>query len=145
MQTGHKWRCNVLRKLSILVVSFCFSPFAVADIATDITNGVESLPTTQNAKDDNVTAEDAVVQLIQAGVDPVEAVETVRIVYGLTPLETDSVITAAIKALPPGTNTVPLVALYSTGSGLRLAIGSDGRQGIGNTGGSGGGSSVSPN
>ncbi|MCK5498149.1 MAG: hypothetical protein KAI77_03060, partial [Gammaproteobacteria bacterium] len=107
----------MLRKLLILAVSICFAQFAIADIATDIASGVESLPTTQNAKDDNVTAEEAVVQLIQAGVDPVDAVNTVRIVYGLTPLETDSIITAAINVLPPDTNTVPLVALYSTGSG----------------------------
>ena len=134
----------MVRKLLILSVSICFVQVAIADIATDIASGVESLPTTQNAKDDNVTAEEAVVQLIQAGVDPVDAVNTVRIVYGLTPLETDSIITAAINVLPPDTNTVPLVALYSTGSGIRLAIGLVGTQGIGDVGGSGGGS-VSPN
>ena len=134
----------MLRKLLILAFSFCLSSSVVADISTDIADGVEVNPTTQNAKNDNVTAEDAVAQLIQAGVDPVDAVITVRIVYGLTPLETDSVITAAINALSPDANIVPLVALYSTGSGLGLAVGSAGTQGIGDTGSSGGGTCVTP-
>ena len=133
----------MLRKLLILVVSFSFAQFAIADIATDIGNGVKIRPTTQNAKDEDVIQEDAVVGLIQAGVDCVVAVQSVRDVYGLTPLETDSVITAAINSSST-CNTVPLVALYSTGGGLRLAVGPVGTQGIGDVGSSGGGS-VSPN
>ena len=136
----------MLRKLLILVFSFCLSSFAVADIATDIGNGVKVEPTTQNAKNDNVVQEDAAVELIQAGVSCVVAVRAVRDVYGLTPLETDSIITAAINT-SQNCNTAEILALYSVGSGLGLAVGPTGTQGIGDTGGSGGGggSSVSPN
>ncbi len=133
----------MLRKLLILVFSFCLSSFAVADIATDIANGVKVEPTTQNAKNDDVVQEDAAVELIQAGVSCVVAVQSVSNVYGLTPLETDSIITAAIDSSQT-CDTAQLVALYSTGSGLGLAVGPVGTQGIGDTGGSGGGS-VSPN
>ena len=129
----------MLRKLLMLTISFGFAQFAIADIATDIGNGVEVEPTTQNAKNDDVIQEDAVVELIQAGVDCVVAVQAVRKTYGLTPLETDSIITAAISSSST-CNTVPLVALYSTGSGLGQAIGPTGTQGIADTGGSGGGS-----
>ena len=133
----------MLRKLLILAFSICFVQVAIADIATDIANGVKVHPTTQNAKDDDIIQEDAVVELILAGIDCVIAVQAVRDIYGLTPLETDSIITAAIN-IDPRCNTVPLVALYSTGEGLRLAIGPVGTQGLGDVGSSGGGS-VSPN
>jgi len=133
----------MVRKLLILAVSICFVQVAIADIATDIGNGVKVSPTTQNAKDDDIIQEDAVVELILAGIDCVIAVQAVRDIYDLSPLETDSIITAAIN-IDPRCNTVPLVALYSTGDGLRLAIGSVGTQGIGDVGSSGGGS-VSPN
>ena len=145
MQLRREWRIVILSKLLILLVSLSFSQFAAADIATDIADGVKTRLATQTAKDDNVTAEDAVVELIKAGVNPVDAVVTVRDVYGLTPLETDNIITAVINALPPGANTTPLVALYSTGGGLRLAIGPVGTQGIGDVGGSGEGTPTSPN
>ena len=143
----------MLRKLLILTISFGFAQFAVADIATDIGNGVKVDPTTQNAKDADVIQEDAVEQLIQAGVDCFVAVQTVRKVYRLSPLETDSVINVAMETLTSDSNqsndtsicdTAPLVALYSTGSGLGQAIGPTGTQGIADTGGSGGGS-ISPN
>jgi hypothetical protein len=140
---GVNWRINMLRKLLILMASLCMTQLVVADIATDIGDGVKVHPTTQNAKDADVIQEDAVVELIQAGIDCVVAVQSVSKIYGLTPLETDSVITAAISSSSI-CNTVPLVALYSTGSGVRLAVGPIGTQGIGNVGGSGGGS-VSPN
>jgi len=133
----------MLRKLLILTFSICFVQVAIADIATDIANGVKVLPTTQNAKDDDVIQEDAVVELILAGIDCVIAVQAVRDIYGLTPLETDSIITAAIN-IDPRCYTVPLVALYSTGEGLRLAVEPVGTQGLGDVGSSGGGS-VSPN
>ena len=91
------------------------------------------------------------VELIKAGVNPVDAVVTIRDVYGLTPEQTDKVISAAINSLPAGTNTKQLVALYSTQGGQRLLVGQIGKQGIGGSGGSGGGTlvstgpSVSPN
>ncbi len=143
MQPGRNWRCNMLRKLLILVFSFCLSSLAVADIATDIANGVEVEPTTQNAKNDDVVQEDAVVELIQAGISCVVAVHAVSNVYGLTPLERDSIITAAINTTQI-CDTAQLAALYSVGSGLGLAVGPVGTQGIGDIGGSGGGT-VSPN
>ncbi len=132
----------MLRKLLILVFSFCLSSLAAADIATDIANGVEVDPTTQNAKNDDVVQEDAVVELIQAGISCVVAVHAVSNVYELTPLERDSIITAAINTTQI-CDTAELVALYSVGSGLGLAVGPVGTQGIGDIGGSGGGT-VSP-
>ncbi len=134
----------MLRKLLILVISICFAQFAIADIATDISNGVKTRPTTLNAKDADVVAEVAVVELIQSGVDPVDAVITVCNVYRLTPEEMDYITTVAINALPPDADTVPLITLYSTECGLRLATGSGGTQRIGDVGGSPGGS-ISPN
>jgi len=134
----------MLKKILVPVILFCFAQFVIADIATDIASGVKVQPTTENAKDDDVGHEDAVVELIQAGVDCVVAVRSVRDVYGLSPLETDSIITAAINA-SQSCDTAPLVALYSTGSGLGLAVGPTGTQGLGDVGSSGGGSSVSPN
>ena len=121
----------MLRIFLILVVSLGFSQFAAADIASDIANDVKTRPATQNAKDANVTAEAAVVELIKAGINPVDAVVTIRDVYGLTPEETDKVISAAINSLPPGANTTPLVALYSATGGQRLLVGQIGKQGIG--------------
>jgi len=133
----------MVRKLLILAVTICFVQVAIADIATDIGNGVKVHPTTQNAKDDDIIQEDAVVELILAGIDCVIAIQAVRDIYDLSPLETDSIITAAIN-IDPRCNTVRLVALYSSGSGLGLAVGPVGTQGLGDTGSSGGGS-VSPN
>ncbi len=141
----------MLRIFLILVFSLGFSQFAAADIASDIANDVKTRTATQNAKDANLTAEAAVIELIKAGVNPVDAVLAIRDVYGLTPEETDKVISAAINSLPPGSNTTQLVALYSTQGGQRLLVGQIGKQGIGGSGGSGGGtlastgSSVSPN
>jgi uncharacterized membrane protein len=94
----------MLRKLLILTISFGFAQFAVADIASDIGSGVEVEPTTQNAKNDDVIQEDAVEQLIQAGVDCFFAVQTVRKVYRLSPLETDSVINVAMETLTSNSN-----------------------------------------
>ena len=131
-----KWRIIILSKLLILLVSLSFSQFAAADIATDIADGVKTHQATQNAKDSNVTAEDAVVALIAAGINSVEAVAMVSNSYALSPAEKDSVITAAINALPPGTDIAPLVALYS----------SQGPEGISFIASfSGGGTPVSPN
>ena len=141
---GCSWRGNMLRKLLILVISTCFAQFAIADIATDIANGVKTSPTTQNAKDSEVTAEEAVVQLIQAGVDPVDAVVTVCNVYALIPLETDYVTTAAINMLPPDADTTPLVAFYSTDCSDKLVVWPGESQRIGDVGGDPGGS-ISPN
>ena len=85
MQPERKWRVRMLRMLLILVVSLSFSQFTAADIASDIANDVKTNLATQNAKDANVTAEAAVVELIKAGINPVDAVVTIRNVYGLTP------------------------------------------------------------
>ena len=135
----------MLKKLLVLGVSLCISQFAVADIATDVANNVSTQQATQNAKDSDVSAEDAVLALIAAGVNPIQAVNTVSNVYALTPAQKDSIITAAINALPAGTNTTPLVALYSPQGGRRLAYGPVGTQGVGGAGGGGGGTPVSPN
>jgi hypothetical protein len=163
----HVWviiRC-MLKKLLTLVVSFSLSTFAVADIASDIASGVKVQPTTQKAKNDDIVQETTVEELILAGVPCVIAVESVRNVYSLTTLETDSIITIALNVeavcedgLSECENvaricpTLPLLALYSNGSGLEQAVGSAGTQGIGDTGSSGGGPcpgetrcSVSPN
>ncbi len=56
----------------------------LANIATDFANGVEPFPATEGAKSEGVIPEDAVVQLITEGVESTEAVQIVRIVYGLT-------------------------------------------------------------
>ena len=155
----------MLRKLLVPLVLICFSQFAVADIASDIASGVKVIPTTQNAKNDDIVQETTVEELIQAGVPCVIAVESVRNVYNLTPLETDSIITIAINVeavCEDGSSEcvnvarlcpiLPLLALYSTGSGLEQAVGTTGIQGIGELGGSPGGPcpgetrcSVSPN
>ena len=129
----------MLRKLSILVISICFAQFAIADIATDITNGVKIRTTTQNAKDNNVVPEDAAVQLVQAGVDPFIAVVTVCKVYVLIPQETDYVTTAVINALPPDADTTALVAFYSTDCSDKLVVWPGGSQRIGDVGGDPGG------
>ena len=153
------------RTLIALVVSLTLSALAVADIASDIASGVKVQPTTQNAKNDDIVQEITVEELILAGVPCVIAVESVRNVYDLTPLETDSIISIALNVegvCEDGASecenvaricpTLPLLALYSTGSGLEQAVGSAGTKGIGDTGSSGGGPcpgetrcSVSPN
>ncbi len=153
------------RTLIALVVSLTLSALAVADIASDITSGVKVQPTTQNAKNDDIVQDTTVEELILAGVPCVIAVESVRNVYDLTPLETDSIITIALNVeavCEDGASEcenvaricprLPLLALYSNGSGLEQAVGSAGTKGIGDTGSSGGGPcpgetrcSVSPN
>jgi len=153
------------RTLIALVVSLTLSAPAVADIASDLASGVKVQPTTQNAKNDDIVQETTVEELIQAGVPCVIAVESVRNVYNLTPLETDSIITIALNVeavCESGSSecenvaricpTLPLLALYSTGSGLEQAVGPAGTKGISDTGSSGGGPcpgetrcSVSPN
>lgn len=161
----------MLKKIVIPLSLFCFAQFVVADIATDISNGVGVNPTTQNAKNDNVVQEEAIEELIQAGVNCIIAVQAVRNIYNLSVLETDSIITAAINielvnadqecANVAGDNsygcsricpTKPLIALYSTGMDLDMAIGPSSTRGIGDVGSGGGGSclgnvncSVSPN
>ena len=153
------------RTLIALVVSLTLSALAVADIASDLASGVKVQPTTQNAKNDDIVQDTTVEELILAGVPCVIAVESVRNVYDLTPLETDSIITIALNVeavCEDGASEcenvaricprLPLLALYSNGSGLEQAVGSAGTKGIGDTGGSGGGPcpgetrcSVSPN
>jgi hypothetical protein len=153
------------RTLIALVVSLTLSALAVADIASDLASGVKVQPTTQNAKNDDIVQETSVEELILAGVPCVIAVESVRNVYDLTPLETDSIITIALnveavcedgasecKNVARICPTLPLLALYSTGSGLEQAVGPAGTKGISDTGSSGGGPcpgetrcSVSPN
>ncbi len=133
----------MLRRFLVTGFFVCIAQFAIADIATDIASGVKVIPTTENAKNDNVGHEDAVVELIQAGVNCLVAIRAVREVYGLSSLETDGIITAAINTSQT-CDTAQILALYSTGSGLGLAVGPSGTQGLGDVGSSGGGS-VSPN
>lgn len=172
----------MIKKLLLLIAMFTAPQLVLANIATDFANGVEPFPATEGAKSEGVIPEDAVVQLIAEGVESTEAVEIVRIVYGLTedcglpqeiavtqmteagvPQELaidvvsdrcgaedceltvapiDSVITAALGALPEDADTVPLVSLFP-GCG----IGALASQGLPEpfTPGSGGGSSISPN
>ncbi|MGK0298269.1 MAG: hypothetical protein ACI9XC_001888 [Gammaproteobacteria bacterium] len=75
---------HMIKRLVLLITIFAVSQFVLANIATDFTNGVEAMPATEGAKAEGVLPEDAVVQLIAEGVESVEAVEIVRIVYGLT-------------------------------------------------------------
>ncbi len=72
------------KRLLILIAIFGASQLVLANIATDFANGVEPFPATEGAKSEGVTPEDATVQLIAEGVESVEAVQIVRIVYGLT-------------------------------------------------------------
>jgi len=142
----YNWRDDMLKKLLILVFSFCLPSLVIADIATDIASGVHVLPTTQNAKNDNVFQEDAVVELIHAGISCVVAIHAVTKIYELTPLERDGIITAVIITTQT-CETAKVAALYSAGNGL-IGIGdigsSGGGPGVGG-GGAGAGGSVSPN
>ena len=109
------------KKLLLLIAIFAAPQLVLANIATDFANGVEPFPATEGAKSEGVIPEDAVVQLIAEGVESTEAVEIVRIVYGLTRicrfkegiLAYDSVVTAALNVLPEGADFAPLSALFS--------------------------------
>ncbi len=72
------------KRLLILIAIFGVPQLVLANIQTDIANGVEPFPATEGAKSEGVTPEDATVQLIAEGVESTEAVQIVRIVYGLT-------------------------------------------------------------
>ena len=63
---------------------FAAPQLVLANIANDIARGIEPMPATEGAKSEGVTPEDATVQLIAEGVESTEAVQIVRIVYGLT-------------------------------------------------------------
>ena len=172
----------MIKKLLLLITIFCAPQLVLANIATDFADGMEPMPATEGAKSEGVIPEDAVVQLIAEGVESTEAVEIVKIVYGLTdecglPQEIavtqmteagvpqdlatdvvgdrcgtedceltvapiDSVITAALGALPEDADTVPLVSLFPG-----CSIGALASQGLPEpfSPGAGGGTSVSPN
>ncbi len=74
----------MITKLLLLIAIFGASQLILANIAIDFANGVEPMPATEGAKSEGVIPEDAVIQLITEGVESVEAVRIVRIVYGLT-------------------------------------------------------------
>ena len=74
----------MIKRLLILIAIFGVSQLVLANIATDFARGVEPFPATEGAKSEGVTPEDATVQLIAEGVESTEAVQIVRIVYGLT-------------------------------------------------------------
>ena len=120
------------KSLLILITIFGASQTVLANIATDFANGVEPTPATEGAKSEDVLPEDAVVQLIAEGVESTEAVNIVRIVYGLTRICSfsqgiaayDGVVTAALNTLSEDADSSPLRALFShcpptpgTGSG----------------------------
>ena len=72
------------KKLLLLIAIFAAPQLVWTHIPTDFANGVEPFPATEGAKSEGVIPEDAVVQLIAEGVESTEAVQIVRIVYGLT-------------------------------------------------------------
>ncbi len=74
----------IKRLLLLLIAMFAAPQLVLANIATDFARGVEPFPATEGAKSEGVIPEDAVVQLIAEGVESTEAVQIVRIVYGLT-------------------------------------------------------------
>ncbi len=74
----------IKRLLLLLIAMFAAPQLVLANIATDFARGVEPFPATEGAKSEGVTPEDATVQLIAEGVESTEAVQIVRIVYGLT-------------------------------------------------------------
>jgi len=74
----------MIKRLLLLIAIFVAPQFVLANIATDLANGIGPMPATEGAKVEGVRPGDAVVQLITEGVESVEAVEIVRIVYGLT-------------------------------------------------------------
>ena len=109
------------KTLLVLIAIFGASQLVLANIATDIANGVEPMPATEGAKSEGVIPEEAVVQLIAEGVESTEAVQIVRIVYGLTKAcnfsqaiaAYDGVVEAALNTLPEGADSAPLSALFS--------------------------------
>ena len=167
----------------LFLAIFWASQLVLANIATDLANGVGPVPATEGARSEGVIPEDAVVQLIAEGVESAEAVQIVKTVYGLTedcglsqgnavtqmteagvPQElavdvvsnrcgdgdceqtvapTDSVVLAALGALPEGADTVPLVSLFSSCNIGALAGQSPPVPTPG--AGGGGGTSISPN
>ena len=74
----------MIKRLLLLITIIGIPQFLLANIQTDFANGVEPFPATEGAKSEGVIPEDAVVQLIAEGVESTEAIEIVRIVYGLT-------------------------------------------------------------
>ena len=74
----------MIRSLILLLTLMGLSQYAMANIATAIAKGIEPLPATEDAKNNGVLPEDAVVQLITGGIETVKAVEIVQVVYGLT-------------------------------------------------------------
>jgi len=126
----------VNKRLLLLILIFWAilgaSQLVLANIATDFANGVGPMPATEGAKSEGVIPEDAVVQLIAEGIESTEAVNIVRIVYGLTRICSfsqgiaayDGVVTAALNTLSEDADSSPLRALFShcpptpgTGSG----------------------------
>ena len=120
------------KRLLLIIAIFGVPQLVLANIETDFANGVEPMPATESAKDEGVLPEDAVVQLIAEGVESTEAVEIVRIVYGLTKICSfsqgiaayDGVVIAALNTLSEDADSSPLRALFShcpptpgTGSG----------------------------
>ena len=128
------------KRLLLLTAIIGASQLVLANIATDFANGVEPMPATEGAKAEGVLPEDAVVQLIAEGVESTEAVQIVRIVYGLTRIchcregiakygrregiaaygrcregiaAYDGVVTAALNTLLEGADPAPLSALFS--------------------------------
>ncbi len=75
---------RLLVPITIILAILGASQPVLANIPTDFANGVEPIPATEGAKSEGVIPEDAVVQLIAEGVESTEAVQIVRIVYGLT-------------------------------------------------------------
>ena len=74
-----------MNKRLLLLIAIVWAPqLVLANIATDFARGIEPFPATEGAKSEGVTPEDATVQLIAEGVESTEAVQIVRIVYGLT-------------------------------------------------------------
>ncbi len=89
------------------------SQLVLANIATDFARGIEPFPATEGAKSEGVTPEDATVQLIVEGVESTEAVQIVRIVYGLTEdcgLEQDIAVTQMTEAGVPADMAIDVVS-----------------------------------
>ena len=92
------------KRLLLLITMFAAPPLVWAHIPTDFANGVGPTPATEGAKSEGVIPEEAVVQLIAEGVESTEAVQIVRIVYGLTEdcgLGQDIAVTQMIEAGVP--------------------------------------------
>ena len=100
------------KKLLLLIAIFAAPQLVWAHIPTDFANGVEPFPATEGAKSEGVTPEDATVQLIVEGVESTEAVQIVRIVYGLTEdcgLEQDIAVTQMTEAGVPADMAIDVV------------------------------------